>query len=94
MYFHVYMWPTHFYAFGVILKLNEFGNNLFIFIKFYMWILKLQKFKNIARFFLIITIDFNGKMTFSKNWFKFKLWYMNSAKSNFNLNCTVRVSII
>ena len=34
------------------------------------------------------------KMTFSKLGKTFKLCYMKSAKSNFNLNCTVCASII
>ena len=43
---------------------------MFILVQFYTWILKLQRFKKIARFFLqflgSVTIDVNEKMTFSK----------------------------
>ena len=43
---------------------------MYIFLQFYACILKLQQFKKIAIFFLQflgnVTIDANGKMTFSK----------------------------
>ena len=50
--------------------------------------LRVQRFKIFGQFLGNFTIDVNGKMTFSKIGKS-----LNSAKSNFNLNCTECASI-
>ena len=70
---------------------------LYSFIKFPPCILKLQRFKQPARYFRQFldnfNVDVNRKVIFLF-FYKFKLLYLKSAKTKLHLNCTVHASII